>query len=118
MVAAETKLFMRASAAVFQNVSLSGSRWDWRFGEYLQKKSLPVVAAEKGIFRTASMKNAKNNSAQVGQNFQNQLPDNLSGIKNDFRPSWLEVQNSTSAQVGQKLKNHFYATCKEVKKQL
>ena len=33
MVAAETKLFMRASAAVFQNISPSGSRWDWHFGE-------------------------------------------------------------------------------------
>jgi len=27
------------------------------------------------------------NSVQLGQNFQNQLPDNLSGIKTDFRPS-------------------------------
>ena len=59
MVAAETKLFMRASAAILQNVSLSGSRWDWRFGEYLQKKSLPVVAAEKGIFRSGLRKNSK-----------------------------------------------------------
>ena len=33
MVAGETKLFMRASSAIFQNVSPSGSRWDWRFGE-------------------------------------------------------------------------------------
>ena len=33
MVADETKLFMRASVAIFQNVSPSGSRWDWRFGE-------------------------------------------------------------------------------------
>ena len=46
----------------------------------------------------------KNNSAQVGQNFHNQLPDNLSGIKNDLQPSWSEVQNPTSAQPGQKLK--------------
>ena len=69
MVAEGTKLFMRALSAIFQNVSPSGSRWDWRFGECAQKKTLPVVAAEKGIFITASMKNAKNNSAQVGQNF-------------------------------------------------
>ena len=74
-----------------------------------------MVADEKGIFRTISMKNAKNNSAQVGQNFENQLPDNLSGIKNrlptklvgspklNFCPGWAEV------------KNHFYATCTEVK---
>ena len=83
MVAAETKLFMRASAAILQNVSLSGSRWDWRFGECLQKKSLPVVADENALFISSfNEKMQKNNSAQVGQNFQNQLPDNLSGIKN------------------------------------
>ena len=70
MVADETKLFMRASSAIFQNVSLSGSRWNWRFGECAQKKTLPVVADEKGIFRTTSKKKIqKNNSAQVGQNF-------------------------------------------------
>jgi len=56
MVAAETKLFMRASAAVFQNTPPSGSRWDWRFGECSQKKSLPVVADEKGNFRSVSRK--------------------------------------------------------------
>lgn len=33
MVAEETKLFMRASSAIFQNVSPSGSRWDLHFGE-------------------------------------------------------------------------------------
>ena len=33
MVAGENKLFMRASAAIFQNVSPSGSRRDWPFGE-------------------------------------------------------------------------------------
>ena len=70
MVAGETKLFMRASSAIFQNVSSSGSRRDLRFGECPQKKSLPVVADEKGIFRSISRKNLqKNNSAQVGQNF-------------------------------------------------
>ena len=57
----------------------------------------------------------KNNSAQVGQNFQNQLPDNLSGRKtqpptklvgspkSNFCPTWAEV------------KNHFAVTCGEVK---
>ena len=35
------------------------------------KKSLPVVADEKGIFRTTSKKKCKKNSAQVGQNFEN-----------------------------------------------
>ena len=59
MVAGETKLFMRASSAIFQNVSSSGSRWDWRFGEWSQKKTLPVVADEKGIFRSISRKNSK-----------------------------------------------------------
>ena len=56
MVAGETKLFMRASSAIFQNVSSSGSRRDLRFGECPQKKSLPVVADEKGIFRSVSRK--------------------------------------------------------------
>jgi len=59
MVAGETKLFMRASSAIFQNVSPSGSRWNGYFGECSQKKSLPVVAAEKGIFRSVSRKNSK-----------------------------------------------------------
>ena len=59
MVAGETKLFMRASSAIFQNVSSSGSRRDLRFGECPQKKSLPVVADEKGIFRIISRKNSK-----------------------------------------------------------
>jgi len=50
------------------------------FWGVLSEKSLPVVAAENSIFRSISRKNSKNNSAQLGQNFQNQLPDNLSGI--------------------------------------
>ena len=48
----------------------------------------------------------KNNSAQVGQNFQNQVTDKLSGIKNglptklvgspklNFCPGWAEVKKS------------------------
>ena len=59
MVAAESKFLMRASAAIIQKFLPSGSRWDWRFGECAQKKSLPVVADEKDIFRTTSIKNAK-----------------------------------------------------------
>ena len=56
VVAGETKLFMRASAAIFQNGSPSGSQREWHFGEWFQKKSLPVVADEKGIFRSISRK--------------------------------------------------------------
>ena len=59
VVASETKLFMRALSAIFQNISPSGSRWDWQFGEHSQKKSLPVVADKKDSFRTDLMKNAK-----------------------------------------------------------
>ena len=74
-----------------------------------------MVADKKDSFRTDLMKNEKNNSAQVGQNFQNQLPDNLSGRKtqpptklvgspkSNFCPTWAEV------------KNYFAATCGEVK---
>lgn len=70
MVASENEFFMRTSPAFFQNVSPSGSRWGWRFGECHQKKSLQMVADEKGNFRTALWKICKiNNSAQVGQNF-------------------------------------------------
>ena len=103
MVAAETKLFMRASAAVFQNVSLSDSRWDWRFGECLQKKSLPVVADEKGIFRTASIKNCKKIILpKLDRIFKMNFPTTCRKQKTDFRPSWLEVKNPTSDQLGQK----------------
>ena len=80
MVAGETKLFMRASSAIFQNVSSSGSRRDLRFGKCPQKKSLPVVPTRKAFLEAFQEKSQKNNSAQVGQNFQSQLPDNLSGI--------------------------------------
>ena len=41
-----------------------------------------MVADDKGIFRSVLRKKFKKNSDQVGQNFENQLPDNLSGIKN------------------------------------
>ena len=51
-----------------------------------------MVADEKGILEAFQEKIQKNNSAQVGQNFENYLPDNLSGIKNDLQPSWSEVK--------------------------
>ena len=62
-----------------------------------------MVADEKGIFRSVLRKNSKNNSAQVGQNFENQLPDSLSGIKNRLPTKLLGSLNPTSVQVGQKL---------------
>ena len=74
MVAGETKLFMRASSAIFQNASLSGSRWNWRFGECPQKKSLPVVAAEKGIFRSVSRKIQKIILPKLDRIFKTNFP--------------------------------------------
>ena len=48
---------------------------------------------------------AKNNSAQVGQNFQNPLPTKLVGsLKPHFCPSWTEVEKLTSTQVVSKSK--------------
>ena len=53
----------------------------------LQKSSLYLLGHYQEKYQRA-----KNNSAQVGQNFQNQLPDKLSGISNyHFRSSWSEV---------------------------
>ena len=138
MVAGETKLFMRASSAIFQNVSSSGSRRDLRFGKCPQKKSLPVVPTRKAFLEAFQEKSQKNNSAQVGQNFQNQLPDNLSGIKtqpptklvgspkSNFCPTWAEVKKPTSTQVvlksritstqlAEKSGCNFYSDCVEVK---
>ena len=51
---------------------------------------------------------SQKNSVQLGQNFQNQLPDNLSGIKNDLQPTWVEVKKITSDQPGQKYKTSCY----------
>ena len=51
VVAEETKFFMRASSAIFQNASPSGSRRERHFYNLLNEKT------------------QKNNSAQVGQNF-------------------------------------------------
>ena len=126
MVAGETKLFMRASSAIFQNVSSSGSRRDLRFGKCPQKKSLPVVPTRKAFLEAFQEKSQKNNSAQVGQNFQNQLPDNLSGIKNRLPLNLVGRPNPTSDQLGQRLEItsthlaeksgcNFYSDCVEVK---
>ena len=68
----------------------------------LQKISLYLL----GHFQEKYQR-AKNNSVQLGQNFQNPLPTMLVGsLKPHFCPSWTEV------------KNHFYATCREVWLQL
>ena len=97
VVAVENALFMSAFAIIdnlftFQDVFPSGSRWDCRFGECPQKKSLPVVADEKGIFRIISRKKFKKII----------LPKLDRIFKSHLRPSWSEVKNSTSDQLGQK----------------
>ena len=57
---------------------------------------------------------AKNNSVQLGQNFQNPLPTKLVGsLKRHFCPNWSEVKKPTSTQVVSKSKIT-YATCREV----
>ena len=61
------------------------------------EKISPSGSRRERQFQKRFKKNLqKNNSAQVGQNFENQLPDNLSGIK-----------KQTSDQVGWKLESHF-----------
>ena len=48
---------------------------------------------------------AKNNSVQLGQDFQNPLPTKLVGSLNpNFCPNWPEVEKLTSTQVVSKLK--------------
>ena len=59
---------------------------------------------ERHFYNRFNEKMQKNNSAQVGQNFQNQLPDNLSGIKNRLPTKLVGSLNPTSVQAGQKLK--------------
>ena len=103
VVAGETKLFMRSSSTIFQNVSPSGSRWDWLFGECFQKKSLPVVAAENAIFRTALLKNCKKIILpKLDRIFKTNFPASCREYKTHFRPSWLEVGFD------------LYAICREV----
>ena len=70
---------------------------------------------------------AKNNSVQLGQNFQNPLPTKLVGsLKPHFCPSWTEVKKPTSTQVvsksritstqlAEKSGFNFYSGCVEVK---
>ena len=61
--------------------------------------SLPV----RTFSRELSM--GKNNSVQLGQNFQNPLPTKLVGsLKPNFCPSWTEVEKLTSTQVVSKSK--------------
>ena len=69
---------------------------------------------------------AKNNSVQLGQNFQNPFPTKLVGsLKPHFCPSWTEVEKLTSTQVVSKSKItstqlaerswfNFYSGCVEV----
>ena len=84
MVAAETKFFMRASAAVFQNTPPSGSR-------------------REGIFRTTLMKKCRKIILpKLDRIFKMNFPTTCRKQKTDFRPSWLEVKNPTSDQLGQK----------------
>ena len=70
---------------------------------------------------------AKNNSVQLGQNFQNSLPTKLVGsLEPHFCPSWTEVEKPTSTQLVSKSKitstqlaeksdSNFYSDCVEVK---
>ena len=59
MVAEEIKLFMRPRLQFFKMFLQVVADGIGVLGSDLRKKSLPVVAAEKGIFRTASMKKRK-----------------------------------------------------------
>jgi len=88
----------------------------------LQKISLYLL----GRFREKYQR-AKNNSVQLGQNFQNSLPTKLVGsLEPHFCPSWTEVEKLTSTQVVSKSKIistqleeksefNFYTDCAEVK---
>ena len=80
----------------------------------LQKSSLYLL----GRFQEKYQR-AKNNSVQLGQNFQNPLPTKLVGsLKPHFCPNWTEVKKPTSTQVVSKSKKHICATCREVWLQL
>ena len=69
----------------------------------------------------------KNNSVQLGQNFQNSLPTKLVGsLEPHFCPSWTEVEKLTltqvvsksritSTQLEEKSEFNFYTDCAEVK---
>ena len=61
----------------------------------LQKSSLYLLGRFQEKYQWA-----KNNSVQLGQNFQNPLPTKLVGsLKPHFCPSWTEVKKPTSTQV-------------------
>ena len=88
----------------------------------LQKSSLYLL----GHFQEKYQR-AKNNSVQLGQNFQNPLPTKLVGSLNPhFCPNWTEVKKPSSTQVVSKSKItstqfaeksdcNFYSGCVEVK---
>ena len=59
MVAEDTKLFMRASSAIFKMSLQVVADGIGVLGSAHRKKSLPVVADEKGIFRSVLRKNFK-----------------------------------------------------------
>ena len=116
MVAAENKLFMRASVVIFKMLLQVVANGSGILVSDLRKNLSQWQPTRKAFLEEFWEKFTKNNSAQVGQNFQNQLPDNLSGIKtqppiklvgspkSNFCPTWAEV------------KNHFAAICREVTK--
>ena len=86
-----------------------------------EKFSLPVRTFSREI------STGKNNSVQLGQNFQNPLPTKLVGsLKPHFCPNWTEVKKPTSTQVvsksritstqlAEKSGCNFYSDCVEVK---
>ena len=88
----------------------------------IQKSSLYLL----GRFQEKYQR-AKNNSVQLGQDFQNPLPTKLVGsLKPHFCPRWTEVKKPTSTQVVSKSKItstqlaeksgfNFYSGCVEVK---
>ena len=92
VVARETKLFMRASAAIFKTILQVVAGGSGVLVSDFRKNLSQWQPTRKAFLEAFQEKIQKNNSAQVGQNFENYLPDNLSGIKNDLQPSWSEVK--------------------------
>ena len=81
MVAAETKLFMRASVVIFEMFLQVVADGIGVLGSVYRKNLSQWQPTRTAFLEAFNEKIQKNNSAQVGQNFENQLPDNLSGIK-------------------------------------
>ena len=94
------------------------------------KRQISTVAENFSLpVRTFSseISTGKNNSVQLGQNFQNPLPTKLVGsLKPHICPSWTEVEKLTSTQVvskskftstqlAEKLVCNFYTGCVQVK---